>query len=567
MKEKIWVQRPASDEQINKLRENTPISNLLTKLLVARKISETKELNIFLHKSLKNLCDPYVFADMQEATNRIAQALLSKEHIGIFGDYDVDGVCSTALLQQFLQSLGAHVSVTLPHRLTEGYGLSTAGVLRLKDAGATLLITADCGILAHQQINFAYEQGFEVIVLDHHNTGDDLPKACAVVNPKRSDCSSEADYLCAAGVSFFLCIALRRRLRELNYFTHNAEPDIRELLDLVALATVCDVVPLVKHNRALVSAGLKIIQDSKRIGLKALITTCNIDISKISSTNLGFHLGPRINAAGRLEDATVALKLLGEHNLEEAMRLSIMLNNTNNERKEIESQTVEEASQIINSYTELPRVLVLHNEDWHPGVVGIVASRITELYHRPSIIIGNKGKGSGRSIKGIDLHAMVQKAAESLAGFGGHAHAIGVTLGPLGVTVFKEHLLKIMSEHVVEKVFQKELYYDAEITLKDANLDLVNELAMLEPFGASNPCPVLRFNHCFMRNLRKLKGGHLKGELETEEGAVSFIGFRMDIDDDLVYSPLDILAAVEKNEYLGRVNVQLRLIDYKKSPR
>lgn len=562
---KNWVEKPASPEIINLLARELDISPLLAKLLVARKITDARHAQSYLHKSLKNLGEPNNFADMQKAVTRITQAITCGEHIGIFGDYDVDGVCSTALCEQFLVSVGASVSTTLPNRLSEGYGLSRVGVDRLKQAGATLLITADCGILAHEQIDYANSIGFEVIVLDHHNTGDTLPKALAVVNPKRADCQSEADYLCAAGVCFFLCVALRRDLREKNYFAQREEPDLRELLDLVALATVCDVVPLIKHNRTLVSAGLKAIQEGRRPGIRALISACGVDVQKISSTNLGFHLGPRINAAGRLEDATYALRLLREKNLEEALRLSQMLNTTNDERKEIETQTVEEACALINIMGEIPPALVLHNENWHPGVVGIVASRIAERYHRPAIIIGTKGKGSGRSIKGIDLHAMVLQASQSLAGFGGHAHAIGVTLGPLGVDIFRNDLLKIMGDQIPTSVYDKEILYDTEINISEACLALIDELALLEPFGASNAYPVMRINKCYMRNLRKLTGGHLKGELETSSGFASFIGFRMDIDDDLVSSALDILAVIEKNEWQGRINIQLRLIDYKKS--
>ena len=360
-------------------------------------------------------------------------------------------------------------------------------------------------------------------------------------------------------------MALRRNLRENNYFTERTEPDLKVLLDLVALATVCDVVPLVKDNRSLVSAGLKAIQRAERPGLAALIKACGVDAQKISSTNLGFSMGPRINAAGRLEDATYALKLLREKNLEEALSLSEMLNNTNSERKEIETQTVLEACALIDKFDHIPTALVLHNESWHPGVVGIVASRIAERYHRPAIIIGTKGKGSGRSIKGIDLHAMVLQASKSLSGFGGHAHAIGVTLGPLGVDIFRDDLLKIMGTQVPHSVYDKEILYDAEININQANLALIDELALLEPFGASNAYPVMRINSCFMRNLRKLQGGHLKGELECSAGFASFIGFRMDINDDLASSALDILAVIEKNEWQGRISVQLRLIDYKKS--
>jgi single-stranded-DNA-specific exonuclease len=565
MREKVWIERSAPQEIINNLIGTVTSNTLIARLLAARKITSVHEAQIFLSKSLKDLLDPLAFIDMDKAVARIGKAIISREHIGIFGDYDVDGVSSAALLEQFFLSVNARVSTTLPHRLKEGYGLSHAGIDRLKSEGATLLITADCGIVAHGPIDYARRCGFDVIVVDHHNPSDSLPNALAIINPKRADCGSKADYLCAAGVSFFLCIALRRHLRECNYFHINPEPNLRDLLDLVALATVCDVVPLIQYNRILVSAGLKVIHEGKRVGLKALISTSNVEVHKVSSTNLGFHLGPRINAAGRLEDATYALKLLREKDLVQAQSLSAYLESTNAERKVLESQTVDEASQIIDKFDPLPEAIILHNENWHPGVVGIVASRIVDRYHRPSIIIGTNGKGSGRSIKGIDLYSIVFKAALSLNGFGGHAHAIGLSLGPLGVDPFRKDVLAVMKEHVAPHIYKQEIFYDATLSFNQLSLSLVDELCCLEPYGAKNPYPLMRFNHCFMRNLRKLQGGHLKGELESSSGSASFIAFRMDIDDDLVSCPLDILAVVEKNEWQGRQSLQLRIIDYKKS--
>lgn len=565
--ERIWVKRTSQQELADSLRHHLSLSPFMAEIIATRPIQTLDEANDFLHPSLKNLKEPYSFVDMEKAVIRIVNAIREHEHIGLFGDYDVDGVCSTALLSHFFTMIKAPFSATLPNRMSEGYGLSFAGVDRLHQAGARLIIATDCGITAHEQIDYANSLGLSVIVVDHHQVGDGVPNAFAVVNPKRPDCPSEADYLCAAGLSFFLVLGLRRALRELDYFSNTPEPDVRELLDLVALATVCDVVPLIKDNRILVKAGLQSIKQGKRIGLNALLDASLVNKQKISSTNLGFHLGPRINAAGRLEDATQALHLLNHHNAEKASILARELDAINQERKDIELSTVEEAISIIESwpdYKMLP-ALVLHQEHWHPGVVGIVASRIAERFHRPSIIIGEKGKGSGRSIAGIDLYDMVLKSSETLAGFGGHAHAIGLTLGAQGVEPFREQLLATMTTCIAHDVFQKKIAYDAELALSVIHLKLIDELSMLEPCGAKNPYPIIRINQCFMRNLRRLNGGHLKGEIENAQGRASFIAFRMDIADELVSTPLDILAAVEKNEWQGNISAQLRLIDYKKS--
>lgn len=567
-REKLWRKRACDEVLSAHLVKELRVSPLLAQIIATRGLEGTLAAREYLDATLKHLLEPNLFKDMDKATQRIVASIDAGEHIGIFGDYDVDGVCSTALLQEFLTACGAQVSATLPHRMTEGYGLSRPGIDRLYALGARLLITVDCGITAHENILYARSLGFDVIVVDHHTVAETLPEAFAVLNPKRVDCESKATYLCAAGLAFFVCMAVRRQLREDGYFEHVPEPDLRHSLDMVALATVCDVVPLIKDNRALVKAGLRILKQGQRPGLRALMETSGVAKEKISSTNLGFHLGPRINAAGRLEDATLALKLLLMNDALAARELASGLDDTNHERRAIEETMVEDACKLIegNPRFKDAGALVLHDENWHPGVVGIVASRIAERFHRPAIIIGEKGKGSGRSIKGIDLHAMVTKASASLAGFGGHAHAIGVTLGPEGVERFRNDLLVVMTAEVPAHVYTPELVYDAEVLVPDLSLALVDELAQLEPFGAHNPYPVLRINQCFVRNLRRLEKGHIKGELEHKNGVISFIGFRMDMADELARASLDVLGILEKNEWQGRVSLQLRLIDYKKSP-
>ncbi len=566
--EKIWRKRTHDNEFAARLAQELDISPVLAQILATRKLDCMLMVEEFLEPNLKNLSEPFRFCDMEKAVLRIVAAIKAHERIGIFGDYDVDGVTSTAVLQEFLSNVGASVVSTLPHRMTEGYGLSRPGIERLHAQVSSLLITVDCGITAHDNVDYAKSLGFDVIIVDHHSVGETLPAALAVINPKRSDCSSNASYLCAAGIAFFVCIAVRRALREQNYFVDRPEPDLKNSLDLVALATVCDVVPLVKDNRVLVKAGLRTIKYGQRVGMRALIEAAGVDQQKISSTNLGFHLGPRINAAGRLEDATHALKLLLAPDSTTARTFALALDDKNQERRYIEEETVKAASAIIDSDAQFKdaRALVVHDETWHPGVVGIVASRIAERYHRPAIIIGEKGKGSGRSIKGIDLHAMVSKASSSLRGFGGHAHAIGVTLGDDGVAPFRNDLLAVMATDVAAGVFIPELLYDVDVALGALTFQLVDDLARLEPFGAANPSPIVRVNKTYLRNLRRLDGGHLKGELEAKDGVISFIGFRMDIPDELAQCALDVLGVVEKNEWQGRVSLQLRLIDYKKSP-
>jgi single-stranded-DNA-specific exonuclease len=561
--QKVWKERISTHTNLS---AELGISPLLAKLLSQRKINTVEQAQKFLNPQLKSLCDPKSFKDMEKAAHRVLNAIENNEIIGIFGDYDVDGVSSSAILCHFLTSLGAQVTSTLPNRLSEGYGLKSFGIDRLKKQGASLLICADCGSTAHDAVLYANSLGFDVIVLDHHEPEYTLPEAYALVNPKRADCLSEANYLCAAGVCFFLCAEVRRQARGRKaFFASKPETDLKDLLDLVALATVADVMPLVGHNRVLVKAGLKILKSNKRLGLDALISESGLQASRLSSTNLGFHLGPRINAAGRLDDATLALKLLLSNDESEAKALAHMLNNANLERRALEEETVLEACALISELypRELPFGLVLAKESWHPGVVGIVASRIAEKYHRPTIIIGEEGKGSGRSIKGIDLHALVKKASKSLSGFGGHSHAIGLSLGPGGLNAFKSDFSQVLLQELSLSFFSRELYYDAEIDIKDLSFATYEELGLLEPFGNANPAPVFLLRHCFLRNLRRLEGGHIKGEIEGPSAAISFIGFRMNIDDSMAAQAIDIIAALEINIWQAKTNLQLRLIDYR----
>lgn len=554
-------------EDAKVLQNELGLSLLLASLLSQRKLSKVKDAELYLQPSLKNLTDPNIFKDMDLAVKRVTNAIKNNETIGLFGDYDVDGVCSTAILHQFFSLLEQKNVFTLPNRMKEGYGLSTAGIDRLLKQGASLIIAADCGILAHEKIAYANSLGIEVIVVDHHEPGPTLPKACAIINPKRSDCPSSAHHLCAAALCFYFCLALRRELRKQGFFKNKSEPDLKCLLDLAALATVADVVPLIKDNRVLVKAGLNIIKQGQRLGLKTLMEVAKIRLEKISSSNLGFHLGPRINAAGRLEDATEALQLLNESSHQRAQVLAEQLNDMNQARRELEQSTVDEAIALLEKDDRLPdlAMIVLYQEHWHPGVVGIVASRITEKYHRPSIIIGEQGKGSGRSISGIDLHQMVLQCSEYLSNFGGHAHAIGLKLKENSFAGFKEALEKTVKEQSSKTLFTKNYFYDLELSLSDINFDTYLDTKKLEPCGAHNAQPIFRVNHCFIRNLRRLEGGHIKGELENNDGFASFIGFRMDVADDLAQSPLDFLVAIELNEWQGQSSLQLRLIDYKKS--
>lgn len=559
---KIWLERSSMQNNLDDLAKSLDLPLILLKALAARDIHNEIEAKNYLSPSLAKLTNPFLFAGMKKGALAVIEAILNQEMIGIFGDYDVDGVCSAAILKQFLLSLHAKVKAILPNRLRDGYGLNKEAIRQLADAGAKIIITVDCGILAHDPIDYANSLGLSVIVIDHHELGSSLPNALAVINPKRQDCASKAYYLCAAGVTFFFALAIRSILREQGYFSQNHEPDLKNMLDLVSLATICDVVPLIKDNRILVKAGLGILKQGRRIGLKALLDSCDLLPHKITATVLGFHLGPKINAAGRLEDPNLALSLLTTNDYNLAYDLAHQLHEANNMRKELEISTVNEAIDLIDKHNlKENRFLVLYNEKWHPGVVGIVAGRIAEKYHLPTIIIAKGGKGSGRSIKGVDLHHAVSQAASTLLGFGGHAHAIGLTLGPLGIDPFIKDLALAMRD-IDPEIFIPKLYYDSVIGMKDIDLSLLDNIEKLSPFGAHNPSIIFRINNCLLHNIKRLNQGHIKGDLIDQYGRISFIGFRMDIPDVDISRHLDVLAIAEKNDWQGIKSIQLRLIDY-----
>ena len=557
-----WSLRVVDDVKVNQLIFDMGLNSVLARVLVARGIDSVAAAERYLKPDLSGLGDPFGFADMDIACNRIVKAILSNEVIGVFGDYDVDGVTSTVLLWEFLESCGALVVATIPDRLREGYGLNIAGLDRLQAAGATLVVTVDCGITAHKEVEAAVTRGIDVIVVDHHTVLVDLPKAVAVINPHRPDCKRAATHMCAVAVVFNLCMALRKRLREISFFDDKPEPNLRDLLDLVALGTVADVVPLILENRIFVHYGLALIRQEKRIGFKALLDVAEVREGKVTASTLGFHLGPRINAAGRLEDAMQAVKLLRSKELSAAMVMAQMLNTQNQSRRDLEKEILEEAVLEISASKmhQDALVLVVGREHWHPGVVGIVASRLVEKFGKPTVVIGENGKGSGRSIPAFHLHQSLCQVQSCLQGFGGHAHAVGVHLIFSQLNQLRYSLNQYAAQVLKPEDLIQNIVYDGDITVDDVSENLINELAFAAPFGRGNPEPVFRLCHLNFKNLRELKGGHVRGEIVTKKN-IPFIAFGLMEKIKLFEKPADVLAYLEINEWMGRRTIQLRIKD------
>ncbi|MBL4819149.1 MAG: single-stranded-DNA-specific exonuclease RecJ [Deltaproteobacteria bacterium] len=560
MKKRRWVEREIDQNQVNKLIIDLDLPRILARILVARGIVDSKQAQRYLKPDFTHLPDPMALAGMKEACARIEKAVLEGEKIGIFGDYDVDGVTSSVILSEFLESLGAQVAVTLPNRLTEGYGLSKAGLERLEAKGCRLIITVDCGVTAHEEVEIARSKNMEVVVIDHHTVPVTLPEAVAVINPHRQDCTRQAHHLCAAGVVFNMCMALRKHLREQGYFDNRQEPNLTQWLDLVALATVADVVPLIDDNRVFVQKGLEIVKKALRPGIKALLEAAKIAPHKVSSGTLGFHLGPRINAAGRLENAMSAVELLRSADYTSALLMAEELDANNQARRALEKQIVEEALEEIMSSSEHESAfgIVVGRESWHPGVVGIVASRLVEKTGKPTIVVGENGKGSGRSIPGFNLHEALLSIEETMIGFGGHAHAVGVHVNLEDFDLFQDAFRDYAKSKLKPEDLVPVLYHDGEIALDELSEKLVSQLAQAAPYGRSNPEPVFCIKGAKVDEFRELKGGHLKGKLSQ---GLDFIAFGMAEKQAILDKPVDMLVTPEMNEWLGRRILQLRVKD------
>lgn len=559
-----WKQRGALQASVDQLQQQAKLPAVLAQVLVARGIDSPHKAQQYLAPTLQQLPDPDAFADMQQTVQRLVHALQRNETIGLFGDYDVDGVTSTTLLWEFLESLGAHVVGHVPDRLVEGYGMSQQGVQRLQQQGAKLIVTVDCGISNHNEVAYAVKRGLDVIVIDHHTVPPQMPQAHAVINPHRPDCQRDGQHLCAVAIAFNVCIHLRRVLRQQGFFRLRPEPNLSRFLDLVALGTVADVMPLVHDNRILVHWGMQHIAQGHRMGMQALLQAAGLHDREISSGSLGFHLAPRINAAGRLDHAMAAVQLLRCRQWQPAWELAQRLDAHNRQRREMEQQIVDQVVQTIQTdplYEDAP-ILVVGDEAWHPGVVGIVASRLVDRFARPALVIGAGGKGSGRSIPAFHLHAALQQVQQHVAAFGGHAHAVGVSLGSHSLNTLREALTQHAQQQLQPNDLAKTLQYDAVLPLRQVNIDLAQVLKQAAPFGRGNPQALFRFNHLRATQARLLKGKHLKGTFCSDgSSSVPFIGFAMQHKQQLLEQEVDVLAAVEINQWQGRQTVQLQLLD------
>ena len=557
---KKWEVNKYNENEVNELLKECNISRLLAILLCSRGIVAKEQVDLYLSPTRKDFYNPFLMPDMQKAVDRIINAIKNKEKVIIYGDYDVDGITSTTVLKQFLAERGLIVDWYIPNRLNEGYGLNKNAIKEINDKGYKLIITVDCGISALEEIKYANDLGMEVIVTDHHEPVEVLPQCLAVVDAKRKDNIYPYNQLAGVGVVFKLIQALSIKL-------NLEEKEFLKFLDLVAVGTISDIVPLKDENRVIAKLGLKLVEVTKNIGLKTLISV--LGFKKIDSTAISFGVAPRINASGRMGVQEKALNLFLTDNYEEAKKITQELNEFNNDRQAEEQKIFKEALEMLKKENN-KSCIILGNENWHHGVIGIVASKITDMYFKPSILLcfeGNEGKGSGRSIPGFDLHKALMECSKDIKKFGGHSMAIGITIEKDKFESFKNDFEKYAEQTNIKEIVPI-VNIDAEISLKDLSIDIVKQLELLEPFGEANKMPQFLFKNMKIIAIRAIsEGKHLKLKLKQDNYIIDAIGFNMGELSNLyqIEDRIDVVGNIGVNTFNGMENLQINIKDIRKA--
>jgi len=556
-----WIIRKREPELQKKISEKLSVSPVTAQVLINRGVNNEAEAEAFFGSSLFDLPSPFLMKGMDKAVKRLSNAISAKEKIAIYGDYDVDGITSTSLLFNFLREIGVDVVYYNPERLTEGYGINFEAVKSLGEKGVTFIVSGDSGITDWEEGQKAGELGIDFIITDHHQPPARIPEAVSVLNPHIEGCRYPGKEITGVGVIFNLVIALRRFLRD-NGFFGEEEPNLGDFLDLVALGTVADCAPLVNINRIFVKEGIKRMHEPKRAGIRALKEVSFID-GQVRSSDLGFRLGPRINAVGRLENASSAVELFITDDMEQAREIADNLNRQNITRQSLEKKIRDQAVSMIENNPEFRNAsaLVLSSRDWHSGVIGIVASRIVEMYKKPAFLIavddGGIGKGSGRGLDGINLYEVISEFGDILIQFGGHELAAGITIKEDDILAFRE--LFNSRTAALGDVFSSTLTIDCEVDLDDIDHDLVSELSTLEPYGIGNPQPVLLSRSVNVLSKKVFKEKHLGLKVRCSGDVYDAIWFNSEYQDipdviDMVFSP-------EFNSWNGRNDVRLTIKD------
>lgn len=557
------VQNDIDYETVENFSKLLNVPKIISQILLNRGIDTFDKAKLFFRGNLEHLHDPFLLPDMDQAVARIIRAIRQQEKILIYGDYDVDGITAVSLLYLLLRKLGADVIYYIPNRIKDGYGITIGGIKEALQRQVNLIISVDCGITAIQEVEFARQAGMDVIISDHHEPGAELPSACAVLNPKCHHSSYPFHELAGVGVAYKLGQALIRTLKLDNSL-------IQEYVDLVAIGSAADIVPLVDENRILVRAGLQQLNKTDRPGLKALLQVTGMLNKPLSTGQVVFILAPRINAVGRLGNATCAVELLTTDNADRALEIANVLEAENRLRKNIDEETFKMAQQMVEEKFNLSDYygLVLDQDGWHPGVIGIVASRVVEKYYRPTIMIStdeNIGKGSARSITGFDIYQALKKCEDLLIGFGGHKYAAGLTIDRANIDRFRRRFNEIAIEQLNEDLLTPKLRIEGELKFNEISPRLLQILKLMAPFGPHNMRPVFLSQKLQVVGTPTVVGNnHLKFKVRQNGIVLDAIGYNLG---DLLYridpgvSNLDMTYVIEENTYGGRSTLQLRVKD------
>ncbi len=564
----LWKIRNSGNKDLETLLgKEFGINPIVAQILTNRDIVDLEGAHRYLSPSLNDLYSPFLLKDMKKGVARLLRAIREREEIVVYGDYDADGITSVAILYKFIRALTPHVIYYIPDRIGEGYGLKSTAVDKFKKNNARLIITVDCGISDHEQIAYALSLGIDTIVLDHHEIAGELPPACAAINPNRMDCSFPFKELAGVGIAFNFLIALRGTLRKEGFWKNDEYPNLKEYLDIVALGTIGDIAPLVDENRIFAKIGLELITEGKRPGIKALKEISGIDGQIVDSFKASFCLIPRINAAGRIASPLEAVELLLTDSPEEARQLAERLDSYNRRRQSMEKTILQEIMDKIGKLPDIEKMkaLVFASDKWHPGVVGIVASRLVDLFSRPAFVISlsnGVGKGSGRSVCDFNIYKGIQQCASLLLSYGGHCHAAGISIKEDDIDEFACLLDEIIRDSAQTPEILSQTYIDSECRLQDINHDLISQMEKLAPFGSKNPEPVLCARN-IKASLPTIVGkNHLKMKVSSGGYTCDSIWFGMGTCISyLTGSNIDVAFTPQINNWNGAADIQLKMKD------
>ncbi len=565
---KIWKkidEIPNIEEKTKSIQEKYNLGKIVSRVIANKNIDDN-DIEKFLKPTRHDFYDPFLMPDMKRAVDRILKAIENNERIIVYGDYDVDGITSSTILKRFMQDRGIDVGVYIPNRINEGYGLNKDAIRKIAEDGYNLMITVDCGITAIEEVEFAKKLNMDVIITDHHEPGEELPKALAVVDCKRKDNKYQFRELAGCGVAFKLtqALAIKMQIKEDEYLKY---------LDIACIGTISDIVPLIDENRVIAKLGLMLVKQTRNIGLREILKLAGF--KEINATTVSFGISPRINACGRMGHQEVALQLFLTDDPLRARELAQKLEEYNVERQNIEKRIFEEAIQCIeeikNEINEEPDCYILGKEGWHHGVIGIVSSKITESYYKPSILVcfeGEEARGSGRSIEGFDIHEAVSKCNKYLTNYGGHSMAIGLGLKTNNFEKFKKEFEEYTKNNIKDEKSTPELKIDDEINQNEINISTIKELSLLEPFGEANYEPVFIYKNLKITSIRTLTDGkHLKLGLQDIHSYIDAIGFSMGelADEFQIGDKVDIVGNLQINSYNNTEKIQVLLKDLRKA--